>query len=308
MAPTSVRQRGFTLIELVMVIVILGAVGGMVAVFMRGPIDAYFASARRAGLTDVADTTVRRMARDIRKALPNSIRMPGPTCLEFIPTKTGGRYRTDGAGALAINSAVTAFNMLGSNAVFAGAPMPADQRISDGDLVVVYNLGIPGSDAYDNVAPLNRSVVQGAPTVSTNGVPTPANETTITINAANAVIFPLASGGNRFHVVPGAEQVVGYACTSTGTGLDANGTGNGNLIRYVTVLPRTAAQQSSCANAIASPTSQSILATNVSACSFSSTDVGNALQRNGLVSMVLQITNTNETVSLQHEVHVDNTP
>ena len=42
-----------------MVIVILGVIGGMVAVFMRGPIDAYFASARRAALTDVADTTVR---------------------------------------------------------------------------------------------------------------------------------------------------------------------------------------------------------------------------------------------------------
>ena len=36
------HQRGFTLIELIMVIVIMGVIGGMVSVFMKSPIDAYF--------------------------------------------------------------------------------------------------------------------------------------------------------------------------------------------------------------------------------------------------------------------------
>src|ERR1035437_8573959 len=83
-------QRGFTLIELVMVIVIMGVIGGMVSVFMKSPIDAYFASARRAALTDVADTVVRRMARDIQRALPNSLRpLNNSQCIAFIPTRTG---------------------------------------------------------------------------------------------------------------------------------------------------------------------------------------------------------------------------
>ena len=60
---------------------------------------ARFASARRAALTDTADTAVRRMARDIRKALPNSIRQTSDQCVEFIPTKTGGRYRVEEVAA-----------------------------------------------------------------------------------------------------------------------------------------------------------------------------------------------------------------
>lgn len=273
-------QHGFTLIELVMVIVILGVVGGMVAVFMRGPIDAYFASARRAGLTDVADTTVRRMARDIHAALPNSVRTPGNQCVEFIPTKTGGRYRAEGAGALDFAVADGSFNELGSNLA-----RPASQRIAVGDLIVVYNLGIPGADAYAN-ASVNRSAVTGLGAEVQTGAAATDIETPITINALQ---FPLPSGSNRFHVVPGGEQVVGYVC-------------NGNrLFRYTQVLPY--AQPAACpAPAAGTP----VIATNVFNCNFSYT--GPDLQRNALVRMSLQLTDSDETVSLQHEVHVNNTP
>ncbi|MES2878126.1 MAG: type II secretion system protein [Pseudomonadota bacterium] len=273
------RQRGFTLIEMVMVIVILGAVGGMVAVFMRSPIDAYFSSARRAALTDTADTTVRRMARDIRKALPNSIRTPGNQCLEFIPTKTGGRYRAEAGDdtSLNFNAPDTTFNMLGRN----NGPVPADQRIAIGDVIVVYNLGIPGSDAYQQD---NTSAVTAAPTEA--GAPI---ETTITITSKQ---FPLASGSNRFHVVPGAEQVVGYICT-----------GDGRLRRYVRALPYAAPDACPAAADVAAAP---ILASNVTDCMF---DYGGSdLQRNALVRMVLQLTDSGESVTLQHEVHVNNTP
>lgn len=274
------RQQGFTLVELIMVIVILGVVGGMVAVFMRGPIDAYFASARRAGLTDVADTTVRRMARDIHAALPNSVRTPASQCVEFIPTKTGGRYRADGAGALNFAVAATSFNELGSNLA-----RPAAQRIVAGDLVVVYNLGIAGADAYANVS-VNRSAVTGLGAEVQTGAAVTDIETPITINALQ---FPLPSGSNRFHVVPAGEQVVGYVC-------------NGNrLFRYTQTLPY-AAPAACPAPAANTP----VIATNVFNCNFSYT--GSDLQRNALVRMSLQLTDSGETVSLQHEVHVNNTP
>jgi MSHA biogenesis protein MshO len=262
------------MIELIMVIVILGVIGGMVAVFMKSPIDAYFASARRAALTDVADTAVRRMARDLRKALPNSVRLcpAGINGVMFIPTKTGGRYRTADASvgdgtALNFAAADTSFNMLGSNNA-----LPANQQIAQGDVIAVYNLGPGIVDAYnqDNTSRVSAAPVDGA-------------ETQISIDSK---LFPLASGSNRFHVIPAAEKVVSYVCTA-----------GGQLLRYASTTFDT-----TC------PATGAMLADQVGACSFVYN--GSDLQRNALVQITLRFTDSSsgESVSLYHEVHVDNTP
>lgn len=268
-APRSLQQ-GFTLIELIMVIVILGVVGAMVAVFMRLPVDAYFDTARRAALSDVADTTVRRMARDLRKALPNSLRTPSNQCLEFIPTRTGGRYRAvpdnSGNGDI-LNFAATdsSFDFFGANAA------SGDQQIVAGDLVAVYNLGITGADAYagDNTA-----------AVSSVGAGALAGETKLTISAKR---FPFASPGNRFHVIPGNEKIVSYVC-------------NGDkLYRHA-----RNAFGSSC------PASGGDLLASGVSCNFVYN--GSDLQRNGMVQILLEISSQGEAVSLYHQVNVNNTP
>ena len=64
-----------TLIELVIVIAISSIIAVGMAAFIARPIEAYVDAARRAELTDIADTALRRMTRDLRTALPNSIRV-----------------------------------------------------------------------------------------------------------------------------------------------------------------------------------------------------------------------------------------
>jgi MSHA biogenesis protein MshO len=211
------------------------------------------------------------MARDIRLALPNSVRLcPGGTNgLMFIPTKTGGRYRAEldatGAGdVLDFTAADSSFNMLGSNDA-----LPAGQRIALEDVIAVYNLGIPGADAYNQE---NTSRVSAPPVVK-------GAETQISIDSTK---FFLASGSNRFHVIPAAEKVVAYVCSG------------GQLARYA-----------SGALANACPTTGSVLADKVS-CSFVYN--GSDSQRNALVQVTLKFTDSGETVGLYQEVHVDNTP
>ncbi|MBU0588414.1 MAG: type II secretion system GspH family protein [Gammaproteobacteria bacterium] len=275
--PIPNSQRGFTLIEMILVIVTMGVIGTAVSVFMRSPVDAYFDSVQRAGLTDTADTAVRRMARDIRKALPNSVRNPSNQCIEFIPTKTGGRYRstagsTGGADFLNFAAADISFNMLGLNSA-----LPTEQQIATGDVIAVYNLGIPGSDAY-----------AGSNTSTVTGVVDGANEATISIASRQ---FPLPSGSSRFHVIPGNERIVSFVCT------------NGNLFRNANyTYPASMDAATACPT-----TGGTLMASNVT-CSlvYSGTD----LQRNGLIQMNLTASDpgTGESVRLYHEVHVDNAP
>lgn len=283
-------QSGFTLVELIIVIVLMGVIGGMVSVFMKGPIDAYVASGRRAALTDTSDTVVRRLGRDIRKALPNSINTSGDNlCVEFIPTKNGGRYRveeiTPGDGAsLVFGSADSKFNMLGSNTTFAGYPIPDDQQIKavagEFDVIALTNLGFGVADAY---AGSNTAVLSGVSS---------GTETTLTFGTKTFDIA-LASPNNRFQVIPANEKVVAYVCT------------NNKIYRLVStslghICPSTTVTLTS-PDVSAAP----VLAQNVT-CTFDYS--GSDLQRNALLSMRIQVTESGESVTLQHEVHVSNTP
>ncbi|HJV75000.1 MAG TPA: prepilin-type N-terminal cleavage/methylation domain-containing protein [Noviherbaspirillum sp.] len=279
-------QGGFTLVEAVIVIVITGVIAAVVAVFIVSPVRGYVDSARRAELTDVADTAVRRIGRDVRLALPNSIRLPNNSataaCLEFLPTVTGGRYRaacSDGdetcADALNFRAADTRFEVLGG---LNSTPAANDQ-------LVIYNLGIPGADAYEGS---NRATIVA-----------PLSAATITL-AAPGKQFPLPSPFNRFHVVPASEQAVFYVCD--GAGLDAQQNGTGTLYRFSGYGINAGVPAKCPAPADTTP----ILARNVSSCSF--TYAPGITQRNALVSIQLQLTQRGESVPLYQEVHVSNVP
>ncbi|MBA6342407.1 type II secretion system protein [Colwellia sp. MB02u-10] len=81
------NQHGFTLIELVTVIVILGVLATGITSFLRFGTQSYTDAADRDALISTARFVVERLNREVRNALPNSIRTIGVNnqCIEFVP-------------------------------------------------------------------------------------------------------------------------------------------------------------------------------------------------------------------------------
>ena len=87
------RHRGFTLVELVTVILVLGILGTGVITFIGDSTNGYAATVARAQLAEDAKQLIDKFSDEIREALPNSIRT-NSQCLELVPVQGASRYHT----------------------------------------------------------------------------------------------------------------------------------------------------------------------------------------------------------------------
>lgn len=88
------RGSGFTLIELIMVIVILAVVSLVSVRFISFSSQGAIDTAERQQLAAAGGIISEILSRDIREALPASIRTrESGRCVEFIPIISGGRYQ-----------------------------------------------------------------------------------------------------------------------------------------------------------------------------------------------------------------------
>ncbi len=286
----SARQIGLTLIELTIVIVLTGILAAIILQFVW-PIFAYNDSLRRAALADTADTALRRMARDLRLALPNSVRVTsagGVVYMELLLVRVGGRYRSDSVGgsgvcaaagdALSFGAADTCFTTLGN--------VPNIGQVTTTDYMVVFNLqpGTTNADAYQFPGTGgNKSQITPVPVDSVG-----SEKITFASNT-----FTYESPGKRFYIVQGP---VTYACNTAANTL--------TRISGYTIASSQPAPPVGGTSAL--------LASGVTACSFTY-DANASTQGAGLATMALQLTaNTSkggtETVTLYHAVHVNNVP
>lgn len=276
--PISKGSTGFTLVEMVVVITIVGILAAGAALFIRNPTQAFIDSENRANLTDRADTAVRRMARDIRNALPNSVRTTSSgldSFIEFMPVKSAGRYRASvgiaaGDNPLDFSLSADTFDVLGPSVTVAA-----------GDNLVIYNLGIPGSDVYDENNVIDGSNVHPLLSIGNN----------LNSLSYNGGAYPQGSPSSRFFIV---STPVSYACDMT----------NHVLLMYsgYAIQPN----QPASVAALNGLTTARTLANGLTSCQVNY--VPGVLQRSGVITIYLGFTQDVATVTLMHQVNVVNSP
>lgn len=95
--PISAKRGsgGFTLIELILVIVILGIVSISVSGIIRSAMNAVTTVSERENLVREGSFLVERFSREMGNAVPNSVRIAGSSaahCVEFVPLKWSTIY------------------------------------------------------------------------------------------------------------------------------------------------------------------------------------------------------------------------
>lgn len=285
------KQSGFTLVEIIIVIAIMGIIGGLASMIIGRSLDSYAALERREKLQTSIRLAVERMSRELRHALPNSICVSnGGACIigagsrfHFIPVIDSGRYQ-DKPGAYTAPPPIQRdrlpvaplnrdrFDVLSTNGT---------NRLNAvaGNLTVVYNLN--NTDIYagiNNVAHPISAIVQ-KDINNTGGTADDIDQ----IQFSPAISFANHSPTRRFHIIENDVATLFYL--------------DGTDLRRATT-------------AFAAPNTPTgtprLLMQNVQACTFTYTP--GSQTRAGLLRIDITVALQGEQIQVIHDAHVYNTP
>lgn len=292
-------NRGFTLVELVIVIALAGIIGAVISAVFSHPLEGLVDQSRRGALVEQAAGAMNRMTRDVRLAIPNSLRVSTDgQAVELMLIQSAARYRpnrTDGEGMIFSTDpagscgSATADGRCDTMQVLDGAFDPTGAR-----WMVMYNIGaesgstpVSGSNVW---APANPGVITPTGTTFSVMPAAPTGETVIALGNLPTGGFRFAYASPQFRLYM-AQSVVGYRCE------------NHQLLRYSynTLLTALPSEPPAGSNPVP-------LAINVDCANTRFTYQMGSTQRGGLLSLTLRITQDSESFDLLQQVHVDNAP
>lgn len=215
MALALAKQRGFTLVELIMVIVVLAIVATVTTSYLGIGAQMYVESSDRDRLLSQSRFAVERLTRELRSALPNSVRThisASQKCVEFTPVLVATRY-----ASLPLFTAEPELELFGLSNQWADMASNEVQYGTEGLRVYVYattksqiyqatetNPGVPG---------VFFALDSSAPTPDPYDITANASGFDIRLKFANSALFSRASPSKRLYIV---RQPIAYCALATG--------------------------------------------------------------------------------------------
>jgi MSHA biogenesis protein MshO len=287
---------GFTLIELIIVITLMGSMLAIVGAFMNRPFQAYEDQSNRSKLVTVITSALINMKRDVSNSVPNSLRVISTgtdptsdnTSLEMLNIYTGGRYRyTDSndpstnANALSPGLTDSSFNVLGT----IKSPLPTGSRMIVNPLNTskLYAAALSGTDGI--ITPDTTTLASSKDNLATN------EEYTVTIDPVFQ--FDLLGTGSRRKRFYISDTPITYRCDMSA--------GEKKLTRYrgySIVDPQNAGAPTGA--------TASLILENLNFCEITY-DAGTAT-RSGVVTITLGTEIDGESLSMVQQLQVSNAP
>ncbi len=267
----SFQQKGFTLLELIVVIVLLGIISVGTTGFIVNSVQGYSDLARRDGIAATSRVAMDRMVRGLRNALPNSPRTSqdaSGTCLEYVPILDATSYIS-----IPLHSAVSTFPVI----PFSEAPELGKTAIYPISTAAVYQTGSPAVISPD-ISSATSLLGPGA--------------ATLTLTSPHQ--YPAASPSKRMFIV---DDPVSFCLVGD------------RLYRYSNYarsatqpmpasLPSTEPNRALLAFPVTAPVAPVLPFTVVNA----------TLQRNALVMLEFSVEQNSEKLLIQQEVQIRNAP
>lgn len=267
------RTGGFTLVELVMTIVLLGIISAVLAPVITTSVTAYTDTRSRNELIARGRIALGRLAREIHQAVPNSLRvLAGNNTIEFVTASAGGRYVDRNDTLISSGSCATSRRFrTGFNLTQLCLLNPQANFAADGDTLVI-----------GNTSP--TTLQNGNSRVALNGAPG-GGPPLWTVTFSNHT-FNEASPGMHFNIVDATHEV-GLVSGTDGLRWRMN---NGISLGLYD-------------NAVTVSTADPLLTDGVSGITFTYNAAAD-----GMLNVNLSLADDGETVQLHEEIYVRNTP
>lgn len=287
---TRLKNSGFTLMELIIVIVILGVMSVGIAGFITLGTQTYVNVTERDALLANARFSVERLNREMRNAVPHSVRVavdnittPTKQCIEFVPIVASTVY-TDIAVApdTAVNNlSVIPFELENGDAYSCNAGNSCN------DVVIIYP--ITNADIYQDHTDNSGKAFEIENYPATN----PAISTS-EIELTQTATFNEHSPTQRAYII---NAPVSYCLNGTANTLTRYAHYGYNIAQALPPISSTTLKSDLMANSL-----------NFDENDLPFTVLPASLQRNSVVQIKLNFTRDDEQVVFDNAIHISNVP